>query len=410
MAVGTTRWRWLAVPVVLIVVLAAVYRAELVSLWHASKLFDPERIVHNFQHLEDIVEARVVAHGDDVLEFGRGDYTLPVSFEYGERTYDTEEFLAELVTPGLLILQDDTILFERYENGHSAAGHHIAWSVTKSIVSALFGIAVEEGHIPDIAAPVTEHLPELAGSGYDGVPIKDVLQMSSGVAFNEDYGDPFSDINRMGPTMMAGSLLGFAGTLERERPPGTVNHYVSVDTQVLGEILVRATGRNLSDYASEKLWKPLGMEFDAYWLLDGTGMEWAFGGLNVSLRDFARFGWLYLNGGRRGDRQIVPARWVEASVTPDAPHLMPGPKPGPDAGPMGYGYQWWIPSEPEGDFMAIGVYGQMVYVDPKNRLVVVKNSVDVDFQKNDFENDNIAIALFRTIAAELAAAREPAGR
>jgi len=397
------KWMWLAVPMVLVAGLATVYRAELVSLWHASKLFAPDRIVHNFQHMEDTVDARTVAHGEDVLEFDRGEYTLPPSFAYGERTYDTEAFLAELVTPGLLILQDDTILFERYSNGHSAAGHHIAWSVTKSIVSALFGIAVEEGHIPDITAPVTEYLPELAGSGYDGVPIKDVLQMSSGVGFNEDYGDPFSDINRMGPTMMAGSLLGFAGTLERERPSGTVNHYVSVDTQVLGEILVRATGRDLTDYASEKLWKPLGMEFDALWLLDGSGMEWAFGGLNVSLRDFARFGWLYLNHGRRGDRQIVPEAWVRASVTPDAPHLMPGPKPDPESGPMGYGYQWWIPADTEGDFMALGVYGQTIWVHPEHRLVIVKNSVDRDFQRNQFENGRIAVSLWRTIAAELQA-------
>jgi CubicO group peptidase (beta-lactamase class C family) len=391
--------RWLVVALALIAGLAGVYRTELVSVWHASRLLAPDRIVHNFQHMDEVVAFRTIERGGEVLEFGRGDYSLPESFRYGERSFDTEAFLAGVVTTGLLILQDDTILLERYAHGHSAEGHHIGWSLTKSFVSALFGIASTEGHILDIAAPVTDYLPELEGSGYDGVPIKDVLQMSSGVGFDEDYGNLFSDINRMGPTMMAGSLLDFAATLERERPPGTVNHYVSVDTQVLGEILARATGRRLSDYASEKLWKPLGMEFDGYWLVDGTGMEWAFGGMNVSLRDFARFGWLYLHRGRRGGAQIVPEAWVRASVTPDAPHLMPGLKPG--SGPMGYGYQWWIPSEPDGDFMALGVYGQMIYVDPKNRLVVVKNSVDLDFQKNDFENDDIALALWRTIAADL---------
>ena len=227
------------------------------------------------------------------------------------------------------------------------------------------------------------------------MPIKHVLQMSSGVGFNEDYGDPFSDINRMGPTMALGSLLDFAATLERARPPGTLQHYVSVDTQVLGTILVRATGQDLTAYASEKIWQPLGMEFDAVWLLDGTGMEWAFGGLNVSLRDFARFGWLYLNGGSRNGRQIVPEAWVHASITPDAPHLMPGDD------RMGYGYQWWIPAGSDGDFMALGVYGQNIYVDPKSELVIVKNSADLDFQKNGFENGRIAVALWRTIAADL---------
>jgi CubicO group peptidase (beta-lactamase class C family) len=140
------------------------------------------------------------------------------------------------------------------------------------------------------------------------------------------------------------------------------------------------------------------MEFDAYFLLDGTGMEWAFGGLNASLRDFARFGWLYLNRGSRNGRQIVPEAWVEASVTPDAPHLMPGDDPGSD---MGYGYQWWIPGGSDGEFTALGVYGQNIYVDPKSRLVIVKNSADLNFQRNGFENGQIALALWRTIAADL---------
>jgi CubicO group peptidase (beta-lactamase class C family) len=394
--------RWLAIALALAAIPLLIYRTEVTRLWHMANLFDPDRIVHNFQHMDEILDSRTVARGGEVLEFARGTYSLPKSFRYRDRPYDTEAFLDELVTTGLIIVQDDTILLERYQRGHAPAGHHIAWSVSKSVVSALFGIAVEEGHVPDIMAPVTDYLPELEGSGYDGVPIKHVLQMSSGVGFNEDYGDPFSDINRMGPSMALGSLLDFAATLERARPPGTLQHYVSVDTQVLGTILVRATGQDLAAYASEKLWQPLGMEFDAVWLLDGTGMEWAFGGLNASLRDFARFGWLYLNGGSRNGKQIVPEAWVRASVTPDAPHLMPGPKPN-SSNEMGYGYQWWIPSEPDGDFMALGVYGQTIYVDPKNRLVIVKNSVDRDFQKNGFENGRIALALWRTIAADLAA-------
>jgi CubicO group peptidase (beta-lactamase class C family) len=395
------RWlRGLAVVLAIAAVPLLIYRAELSRLMRFADVFDPERIVYNFQHMDEILLSRTVAGGGEILEFARGSYSLPESFRYGDRSYQTEGFLAELVTTGLIIVRDDTILLERYEHGHSPPGHHIAWSGTKSFVSALFGIAVGEGDIPDIMAPVTDYLPELEGSGYDGVPIKHVLQMSSGVGFDENYGDPFSDINRMGPSMAVGSLLDFAATLERTRPPGTVQHYVSVDTQVLGAILARATGRDLAGYASEKLWKPLGMEFDAVWLLDGTGMEWAFGGLNVSLRDFARLGWLYLNGGSRDGRQIVPRAWVEASVTPDAPHLMPGPKPDSD-GLMGYGYQWWIPTEPDGDFMALGVYGQTIYVAPKSRLVIVKNSVDLDFQKNGFENGQIAVALWRTIAADL---------
>jgi CubicO group peptidase (beta-lactamase class C family) len=387
--------RWSVVALGLAAIPLLAFRTEIVRLVHFAVLFRPDHIVHDFQHMDEIFDSRRIPRGDDVLVFSRGTYALPETFRYRDRTLDTERYLEGLVTEGLLVLQGDTILLERYRNGYTESGHHIAWSVTKSFVSALFGIAVGEGAVPDIQAPVTDYLPELAGSGYDGVPIKDVLQMSSGVRFDEDYGDPLSDINRMGPTMAVGSLLGFATTLEREWPPGTVQHYVSVDTQVLGEILARATGQDLSTYASEKLWKPLGMEFDGVWLVDGTGMEWAFGGLNVSLRDFARLGWLYANGGSRNGRQIVPRDWVRASVTPDAPHLMPEP------GRMGYGYQWWIPMEPDDDFMALGVYGQTIYVSPKDRVVIVKNSADRHFQDGDFENEEISLALWRTIVEDL---------
>ncbi len=351
--------------------------------------------------MDELFPSRTVQRGEEVFEFSRGTYTLPASFLYEGRSFDSEVFLEDTATVGLLVVQDDRILLERYQRGHSAAGRHIAWSVSKSVVSALFGIAVAEGHVRDIMQPVTDYLPELEGSGYDGVPIKHVLQMSSGVRFNEDYGDPFSDINRMGRAMAMGStLLEFAATLTREREPGTVQHYVSIDTQVLGTILVRATGQSLASLTSEKLWRPLGMESDAYWMLDGAGMEMAFGGLNGSLRDYSRFGRLYLNGGSWNGRQIVPEAWVNASITPDAAHLMPGPKPN-TSNQMGYGYQWWIPAQPDGDFMALGVYNQMIYVDPRNRLVIVKNSANRDFQRNQFEPTRETLALWRAIAADL---------
>ncbi len=393
--------RGTAAVLVLIAALAVVYRTELAQLWSVAHLFDADGIVHNFQHMDEIFPSRTVARGDDVFEFGRGAYTLPSSFRYAGRLVDTEDFLEATTTTGLLIVQDDAILLERYARGHSAAGRHIAWSVSKSFLSALFGIAVAEGHIRDIMQPVTDYVPELEGSGYDGVPIKHVLQMSSGVRFNEDYGDPWSDINRMGRSVALGStLLEFSATLEREREPGTLQHYVSIDTQVLGTILVRATGQDLASFTSEKLWKPLGMESDAYWMLDGAGMEMAFGGLNANLRDFARFGRLYLNRGNWNGRQVVPEAWAIASVTPDAPHLMPGPKPN-SKNEMGYGYQWWIPADADGDFMALGVYGQTIYVNPKHRLIAVKNSADRDFQRNYFERTRETLALWRAVAADL---------
>lgn len=390
----------LAAVAVTALVVAFVYRAEITQLYKIAHLFDEQSIVHNFQNMNELFPTSPIEGGGQVIDFARGSYTLPKSFKYGETTFDTEQFLADAMTTGLLVLHDDKIIYEEYFHGHSAEGTHIAWSVSKSFLSALFGIAVAEGKIPDLMQPVTDYVPELIGSGYDGVPIKYVLQMSSGVGFNEDYGDPDSDINRMGESLaMGSSLVEFAATLKRAREPGTLQHYVSIDTQVLGTVLVRATGTDLSSYTSEKLWKPLGMESKAYWMTDGTGMGMAFGGLNASLRDFARFGQLYLDKGNWHGTQIVPKAWVRESTTPDAPHLLPGKKPG-TTNRMGYGYQWWLPEHWIGDFIALGVYNQMIYVDPNTGLVIARHSANRDFQRNEFEPTRESLALWRTIAKD----------
>jgi len=261
---------------------------------------------------------------------------------------------------------------------------------------------VDEGYIESIEDPATKYVPFLIGSGYEGVRIKDILQMSSGVRFDETYADFFSDINRMGRVIALNtSLADFIHTLENEREPGTYNHYVSMDTQVLGMVLMEATGKSLTELLEEYIWKPVGMEADAYWLVDGDGAELAFGGLNAVLRDYARFGLLYLHGGKRGDDQIVPADWVIASVTPDAPHLMPGENPA-SGWVMGYGYQWWIPDGPENDFMAIGIYNQFIYVNPDLGVVIAKNSAYADYDTDGEEKELESVAVFRAIAHALA--------
>lgn len=383
---------------------AFVYRDTINQLYQLAHLFDEESIVHNFQNMDEIFPISPIEGGGKVVEFERGTFNLPANFTFKGKTIDTEQNLADTMTTGLLVLHKDKIVYEDYWHGHTAEKTHIAWSVSKSYLSALFGIAVADGDIKDIMQPVTDYVPELVGSGYDGVPIKHVLQMSSGVGFNEDYGDPNSDINRMGESMAMGdSLLEFSATLKRARPPGTLQHYVSIDSQVLGTVLVRATGKELSDYTSEKLWKPLGMESKAFWMVDGSGMGMAFGGLNASLRDFMRLGRLYLHKGNWFGEQIISEGWVHDSVTPDAPHLMPGKKPDTE-NDLGYGYQWWLPEDSTGDYMALGVYDQMIYVDPNSDLVIARHAANRDFQRNNFEPTDEAVALYRAIAAKLSAA------
>ncbi|MBN1881218.1 MAG: serine hydrolase [Deltaproteobacteria bacterium] len=395
-------WGVAAVLLVLIV-FGILHREELVRLYHVIVLFEPDVVVENFRGMDAIFfDTRTVHAGDDVWELERAETVLPDTYEYNGGTKSIDDFLEETWTTGMIVIVDDAIVYEEYFLGGDETSRHISWSVAKSFVSAMMGIAVDEGYIESIEDPATKYVPFLIGSGYDGVKIKDILQMSSGVRFDETYADFFSDINRMGRVIALNtSLADFIATLKSEREPGTYNHYVSMDTQVLGMVLTAATGKNLAELLEEYIWVPVGMEADAYWLVDGDGAELAFGGLNAVLRDYARFGLLYLHGGRRGDDQIVPVDWVEASVTPDAPHLLPGDNPASDW-VMGYGYQWWIPENPEGDFMAIGIYNQFIYVNPDRGVVIAKNSAYADYDIDGEEKELESVAVFRAIAHALA--------
>jgi len=366
------------------------------------RLFTGAPQVENFRSMASIYPVRVIRRSPrpSILAPGKP-MALPVSFRVPDREIDTRHFLAEVETTGLLVLKDDRLVFEQYWLGNDATTQTISWSVVKSFVSALVGIAIGEGAIKSVEDPVTRYVPELAGSGYDGVRLKDVLQMSSGIRWNEDYSDPESDISVFGRVFRRGeSLDAFAARCVRGREPGTYNLYNSTDTHVLGMVLRRATDRALSEYLKEKLWDPIGAEADAFWIVDSTGAEMAGGGLNAALRDYARLGALYLNGGSWNGARIVPEDWVKASVTPDAPHLMPGPRPG-AAVPLGYGYQWWVPDN-SGVYSAIGIYNQFVFVDPKARVVIAKSSAFRGYATSTAPEAYKGVenfALFRAIAA-----------
>ncbi|MCR9141421.1 MAG: beta-lactamase family protein [bacterium] len=378
-----------------------VFGREIYRLYKVVSLFDAGVITENFRRMPEFFPSHTVSRGDGVFEFQSAPQELPATYEYRGETRDVREFLKRTDTSGLLILKDDRIVFEEYWKGHTVDTRHISWSVGKSFVSAMFGVAIDEGFVESIEDPVTKYAPELSGTGYDGVRIKDVLQMSSGVGFDEDYGAFFSDINRMGRVIALGTPINeFVASLENAREPGSYQHYVSMDTQVLGMILRNATNRPLAQYLSETIWSKIGMQADAAWLIDDSDMELAFGTLNATLRDYARFGRLYLNEGAYGGEQIVPADWVRASVTPDAPHLQPGQTTS-SSTTMGYGYQWWIPENRDGsDFSAIGIYGQFIYVNPERSVVIVKNSSFADFTKVRGSSGE-TLAMFQSIARAL---------
>ena len=394
------RWAVLLLIIILGGVIAFNYQ-RLIRLHRVITLFDNDMIMENFRHMDNIFDCRAVHKAKKPFVFEREPRPLPDTFNYKGDNIKLNEFLKDQWTTGLIVIKDAEIVFEEYWLGNSETTRMISWSVCKSMISTLIGIALEEGLIRDIYDPVTNYVPFLKGSGYDNVPIKHVLQMSSGVRFDENYADFHSDINRMGRMMALNtSIDDFVASLVNERAPGTYNKYVSMNTQVLAMVLRETTGMALAKYMEEKLWKRIGTEADAFWLVDVKGMELAFGGFNAVLRDYARFGLLYLQEGRWEGEAIVSSDWVSSSVTPDAPHLQPGENPLSNW-ILGYGYQWWIPLKPEGDFLAIGIAGQYIYIHPKHRIVIAKSSAYADYKKDGREKILQSIEMFRAIVKSL---------
>ena len=388
----------------ILIIVLLFFRQETYQLYKVLTFFEKDVISENFRSIDKIFQTAIVPKPEVSHNFPvrRDPIDLPESFISNDSTINTQAYLDYTLTDALIVLRHDTIYFEYYSNQFTAEDRHISWSVSKSVISALFGIAIDEGKIKSIEETVTDYLPEFAGTGYDGVRIKDVLQMSSGVGFNEDYGDFNSDINVMGRYFALGMpMADFAKRLKRERKSGTFNHYVSIDTQVLGMILTRATGETITDYMYKKLWEPIGATSEAYWIVDKSGMEFVLGGLNVTARDYAKIGQLYLDSGRWHGKQLVPEEWVIASITPDAPHLMPGVRET-ALRKDGYGFQWWIPYGREDEFNAQGIYGQFIYVDPDKDMVIVKLSSNYHFKndKTGFFHD-IEIAMFRKIVDDV---------
>ena len=366
-------------------------------------LFEPDQRISNFQNMETLYPTRTVKAGSQVFQFKKAesDTTLPPSFEFQSQAVASADFLQRSVTTGLMVIQNDRILHEDYFHGAHEHTRFTSWSVAKSFVATLVGIALKEGKIASLDHAIDRYVPELRGSAYEGVPIEHVLQMSSGVDFDETYSAQFSDIQLFfwqvyGLGRSADSVM---SDYQSAKPSGQEMHYASVDTQALGMLLKRVYQQNLSSLLQEKLWQPLGMERDAIWAVDGydeNAMEIAFCCLSVTVRDYAKLGRLYLNQGQWQGNNLLPENWVPQATRPGSPHLEPGASPH-DYGPRGYQYQWWMPADYEDEYMAVGIWGQYIYVSEPDNLIIVKTSVDPDFTPNVAEN----IAFFRGVRNHL---------
>jgi CubicO group peptidase (beta-lactamase class C family) len=358
-------------------------------------LFAEGARVRNFRAMDEIFPARTIHRPSVAHRFDLRPRALPEAFPFEGRPVVVEEFLDRTVTTGLLVLRGNSILVERYFRGASAETPMTSWSVAKSVVSLLVGVARVDGRLKDLSAPLSDFVPEFRDAAYGGVSLRDALTMSSGIAFSEEYDDALSDIHTLFARILyfRESAVHYLATRDAEAAPGTRFHYASSDTFALGIALRRAVGKSLAAYLEEKLWTPLGMEYDASWnTADDDGEELAFCCLNMRLRDYAKLGRLVARGGDWDGKRVVPEEWIRESTRIE-PARAPGTLPN---GRWGYQYQWWIPDR-DGSFLAAGVWGQFIYVDPARELVVVKTSVDPDFMEHADET----VAFFQAMRSSI---------
>ena len=384
----------LLIVVILITMAVTLNWDKVVRLHSVITLFDKELIVSNFSNMEQAFWTRKITKSTSPYQFDYQKSALPTVFSYQEKSIDVGEFLKRRATTALLVLKNDKITFEQYYLDTEASDKRISWSMAKSFVSILFGMQVDAGKI-DIDETVDFYLPEMKGSGYENVKVKHVLQMSSGVKWDENYLDFNSDINKMGRLLaMGGSLDEMTTQLENESAAGEQFHYVSMDTHVIAMILRRVTKKPLVELVQHNLWNKIGMESDAAWITDSKGAAFALGGLNASTKDYARFGRLLLNNGRWQNEQLVSQEWLQESTTAGADYLKSG------VHKLGYGYQIWLPPlAQQGEFFCVGVYGQYIYVNQQQGVVIVKNSADKGFK--DGYSKQETIAFFRAIVNSL---------
>lgn len=358
-------------------------RDEIKRLLAVNSLFSAENIVQNFSHMDQLFFFRALSRGEGPVS------PLPKGPE-AALSSAAQQWIKERSVTAMVAVKNGQIVHESYYLGTGPEDLRISWSMAKSFLAALFGVIEAEGAIGSLDDPVIKYAPSLKGSAYDGTTIRDVLTMSSGVAFNEDYLDFYSDINKMGRVLaLGGSMDGFAaGLTSREAEPGSRWHYVSIDTHVIGMVIRGATGKDIPELLESRILAPLGLEATPYYLTDGEGVSFVLGGLNMRTRDYARFGQMILQGGKMQEIQVVPEDWVVEMTSPQA-------KDGSD-----YGFQWWLPPDAlPGEVIAQGIYGQFIYINPALGVVLAVNAADRGFENPGVYDGNIA--MLRAIAAGL---------
>ena len=305
-----------------------------------------------------LVESRKIPAGDSTRAFETGpELSLPI---------DLDEYMKEQRHASLVVVQDGAIRLERYALGFKDDGRWTSFSVAKSFTSTLVGIAVKEGDIESLSDPVSKYIEGLKGSEYDNVTVEQLLTMSSGIAWDETYTDPNSDVATFNTHVAedgGSNLVSYMAGLSRAHPAGEVWNYSTGETNLIGILVMEATGKNLSEYLSERVWVPYGMQQDASWLLNEDGTEISGCCIQAATRDFARFGQFILDGAMIDGESGLPEGWIESATTKRIENGIPA---------QGYGYQWW--TYDTGAYAARGIFGQGIYIDPSRNLIIATNS------------------------------------
>jgi CubicO group peptidase (beta-lactamase class C family) len=320
----------------------------------------PQRdaVFRAFDAIPAMAKSNPIVTGDKVFPLPQG---APLSIATSVETY-----MEQQRTAGLVIIQDGKLRLEKYGLEFSAQGRWTSFSVAKSFTSTLVGAAIEDGYIKSINDNVSDYIPDLAGSAYDNVSIQQLLTMSSGVKWNEDYEDKNSDValfNEHKAEPDVDVTVSYLRNLPRDVPAGSQWVYNTGETNLIGVLVSSATNKTLAAYLSEKIWIPFGMEQDASWILGDSGHEIGGCCIQASTRDFARFGLFIMGGAKIDGSAIVPSDWITPATTKQVDIGLPG---------KGYGYQWW--TYDDGSFAAQGIFGQGIFIDPKRKLVIASNS------------------------------------
>ena len=344
-----------------------------------------EQKVAGYRNMDKISWTRAVPAGDNPFPLPTNLLDLgDVEIRTEDASMTVDEYVKKQNVAGLIVVKNGTVVYERYELGNTRESRWLSYSVAKSVTSMLVGAAIKDGYIKSVEEPVTDYLPRLKNSSYDESSIRNVLQMASGVQWTEVYDDPEADINTVTwPTL---ELYEYLRNKPRVSAPGETFNYNTAETNLVGTLVRSAVGNNLSTYLSEKIWKPFGMEHDAYWVLsEEGGGEFGGSSLNATLRDYARIGLFAMrNGELRDGSNVLPVNWMTESTRRSKSN-------------EGYGYQWWLRAT--AGYTASGIFGQGIYVNPATGVVIALHSAwEVAFSKS---NIALKLAMYEAIDATL---------